>query len=629
MNYHRNVCDLVSLKWITIALAVLFLSLSFEASEVRGQDINVSTRRIAPFVEGTEYTIDVHLRTTSSNVANKPSTDIVINSNYGTVIAPDAFCVFAGKPPGCIGENICDGFTINTPITFTPAMWSEERSGSVYIWTTSTIPITLECPASVAAPASFGLLENHYIFTLRHGRVAREIELFYEDNTKFDIETELSIVQIDEGASAELGVRLASDPHSEATVIITGSNNTDLDNPDGNTSPNPTSLTFDATNYSDYQYFELWAKIDPDPDSETIPLTLTPADPRGIGKTVEVTVDDLYVGNPIVSINEVKINKGGTETFFVQLSCVKKDNKKIKLFCDANSATPVTIKITGHSGKGLTLSREEIKFTAGNNWTSDEYVTITADPNIAHDEIPLTITAQSGTHGFSGSEIVTVKIDDVDPTPNVEIKDVPPQIGNTGPFTAQFEWNKNVSYFGTEDVTVDGGAKGSWTRISNDVYTLDVTPAGSQDVVVTVLANRAEDGTGRTGPLNDVFETAEWIKIEASPLTQEIKEGQTGTLDVRLSTAPTKTVTVTIVSDKSDLLINPSTLTFEPTDFGDQEVTLTAQSVSSDQKVTLTLTGNNVSDGSAEVTIKNEPQALSVSLGNYTFKLKPSGKASV
>ena len=293
---------------------------------------------------------------------------------------------------------------------------------------------------------------------------------------------------------------------------------------------------------------------------------------------------------------------------------VKKDNKKIKLFCDANSATPVTIKITGHSGKGLTLSREEIKFTAGNNWTSDEYVTITADPNIAHDEIPLTITAQSGTHGFSGSEIVTVKIDDVDPTPNVEIKDVPPQIGNTGPFTAQFEWNKNVSYFGTEDVTVDGGAKGSWTRISNDVYTLDVTPAGSQDVVVTVLANRAEDGTGRTGPLNDVFETAEWIKIEASPLTQEIKEGQTGTLDVRLSTAPTKTVTVTIVSDKSDLLINPSTLTFEPTDFGDQEVTLTAQSVSSDQKVTLTLTGNNVSDGSAEVTIKNEPQALSVSL---------------
>ena len=56
-------------------------------------------------------------------------------------------------------------------------------------------------------------------------------------------------------------------------------------------------------------------------------------------------------------------------------------------------------------------------------------------------------------------------------------------------FTATFTFNQNVGLFDTNDITVTGGSKGTFTAVSKKVYTLVITPSGNSDLTISVPAN--------------------------------------------------------------------------------------------------------------------------------------------
>ena len=65
--------------------------------------------------------------------------------------------------------------------------------------------------------------------------------------------------------------------------------------------------------------------------------------------------------------------------------------------------------------------------------------------------------------------------------------------------------------------------------------------------------------------------------ITFTPAARTIREGATGTYDVKLNTAPTADVTVAISSDNPDVTVNKSSLTFTTVNYArNQRVTVTA-----------------------------------------------------
>ncbi|MCY4184684.1 MAG: Ig-like domain-containing protein, partial [Rhodobacteraceae bacterium] len=83
--------------------------------------------------------------------------------------------------------------------------------------------------------------------------------------------------------------------------------------------------------------------------------------------------------------------------------------------------------------------------------------------------------------------------------PGVTISGVPEKINSQTPFTATFTFSENISGFISDDVVLSGAAKGTWSVNSATTYMLVITPSGAQDVVVTIPANVATDGTNQ-GP---------------------------------------------------------------------------------------------------------------------------------
>ena len=92
--------------------------------------------------------------------------------------------------------------------------------------------------------------------------------------------------------------------------------------------------------------------------------------------------------------------------------------------------------------------------------------------------------------------------------PTVMITGVPNRINSSTIFAATFTFSEDVTGFAAGDVTVSGGTKSAFNG-NGSVYTMDVTPTGSENVVVTVNQDAATDGLN-TGPASTVSATAIW-----------------------------------------------------------------------------------------------------------------------
>ncbi|MDE2957560.1 MAG: Ig-like domain-containing protein [Bacteroidota bacterium] len=180
---------------------------------------------------------------------------------------------------------------------------------------------------------------------------------------------------------------------------------------------------------------------------------------------------------------------------------------------------PAKINSTAQFTATFTFSEDVMEFvtddvmvTGGTKGTfagSGTTYTLPVTPDGSADVV-VTVAANTATDGLNtgpASEVsVTATWDATIPT--VTISDVPATITPTAPFTATFAFSEDVIRFNTDDVMVSGGTKGTFSG-SGTTYTLEVTPDGSMDVVVTVAANAATDGLN-TGPASAVSATAVW-----------------------------------------------------------------------------------------------------------------------
>lgn len=116
--------------------------------------------------------------------------------------------------------------------------------------------------------------------------------------------------------------------------------------------------------------------------------------------------------------------------------------------------------------------------------------------------------------------------------PTVAIEATPETHGGTGvTITATITFSEPVSGFTAADISVTGGTKGAFAG-SGAVYTLQITPTGTNHVVISVAEGVAQDGAGNTNtaavdeqvnyvapnPTLSRFEMTGWAFIPAIPV---------------------------------------------------------------------------------------------------------------
>ena len=176
-----------------------------------------------------------------------------------------------------------------------------------------------------------------------------------------------------------------------------------------------------------------------------------------------------------------------------------------------NSTTALTATFTW-SEDVTGFETGDVTVTGGTKGTfsgSGQSYTLAVTPTDATD-LTVTVAANSATDGANtgpASAVVATATWDA-AAPAVTISGVPSAINSTTALTATFTWSEDVTGFVTGDVTVTGGAKGTFSG-SGKSYTLAVTPTDATDLTVTVAANSATDGAN-TGPASAVVATATW-----------------------------------------------------------------------------------------------------------------------
>ncbi|MDE2835691.1 MAG: Ig-like domain-containing protein, partial [Bacteroidota bacterium] len=237
--------------------------------------------------------------------------------------------------------------------------------------------------------------------------------------------------------------------------------------------------------------------VTPDGSADVVVTVAADAATDGLntGPTTAVTATATWDAPPTVEINDVPPRINSTTPFTAEF-----------VFSEA---------VTGFVTGDIAISGGTKGAFAGSGTT----YTLAVTPSGSADVVVLVAAeAAIDVDGNTGptSEVSATATWDAPPT--VEINDVPPRINSTTPFTAEFVFSEAVTDFEIGDVTVTGGTKGTFTATNATTYTLDVTPNGSADVVVTVAANSAADGIN-TGPASAVSATTIW---DATPPTVKV-----------------------------------------------------------------------------------------------------------
>ncbi len=488
--------------------------------------------------------------------------------------------------------------------------------------------------------------------------------------------------------TATFTVVLNTVPSSDVTVTVTAPAGLTLDGPDaGSTFGSSEALTFTNSNWGTAQTVTVRATDDSTDSPIGRELTVTYAAASSdsgysglSGDAATVTVVDNDPTAVTLAGSAGDVVEGGTKTFTITLNrgLVNGETLPVPLTfsggatrgTDYMTACPTTLP-TGVTCANLDSGNAMVTFTGPSTGTTATTVTLTlsaATDNTAESGgetvvIGLgTLNANSGTGlggGASGTDsLADFSITDPDTSvPTVEITGVPDRISGTGDITATFTFSEDVTGFATDDVTVTGGTKGTFTATSATVYTLVVTPDGGADVVVTVAADSATDGTN-TGPASAESATAVWTALVFSSTAVTVVEEASATYTVALSSQPDGNVTVTVGGASGEVTFDtdsttPGTqttaLTFTTTNWSTaRTVTVLAAADNDTENDSATLThsasggGYGSVTGSVAVTVTDndtpglvlDPTSLTVAeggSGTYTVALatQPTGTVTV
>ena len=377
-----------------------------------------------------------------------------------------------------------DDWAATTTLEFTAAQWTPQSVNVVARHDLDAVDDTV----SITHVATSQVDENYrnlagpsVALTVAEGDTAA-IAVCYGS----ECATALSVA---EGSTERYGVTLRTEPAADVTVTV---NSPDpavtVATGDGEQTFSTTAtLSFTAADYYQAQYVTVRAREDIDGVDETVNLSHTASgsspDYNGVsGADMVVTVSDTTSLGVLISV-PAAINSTAAFTATFEF----------------------TEAVTGFTADDVTVENG----TKGEFGGSGTGYTLVVTPSDSADVI-VTVAAASvedgaGNAGPAQAGSATARWDVT--SPGVVIS-MPAGINSTA-FTATFEFTEAVTGFTTDDVTVENGTKGEFGGSGRD-YTLEVTPADSADVTVTVGANAATDEVGNAGPAADVSATAAW-----------------------------------------------------------------------------------------------------------------------
>ena len=282
-----------------------------------------------------------------------------------------------------------------------------------------------------------------------------------------------------------------------------------------------------------------------DDDATTVTLAGPAGDlEEGYSKTLSLSLSRALVNGEVLA---VPLTFGaGTATRGTDYTIICTTRLPMGVTCNnLNTAASPTVTFTGPSAASVNLFLEGAYDT-------------TPEPGGKTVDIGLALDASSGVNLGGGAvgvdNLEEFKIIDGIP-PEVSISGVPADIFTTDPFTVTFTFSKLVD-LGTQDLLVTGGAGSMFTKKGNvqyvEEYSLVVTPAGGEDVVVQVNRNGAQADNLVLGPPEAEIATARWnnaIPVFFSASRVEVTEGADSHAEVlvRLGTArPDETTIVAL-----------------------------------------------------------------------------------
>ena len=405
--------------------------------------------------------------------------------------------------------------------------------------------------------------------------------------------------------------------------------------------------------------------------AETYRITLNEGRGYAVGedKTAEGTLNDLQpVAGVTIAPTTLTINEGSSGQYTVAL--------------DSAPSADVTVTVGGASGEVM-VPVSTLTFTTG-NWATAQTVTVNAgtDVDTTDDSATLTHTAASSDTDYGASlaiEDVTVTVTDptlqlsTDPGAVSEGEDIILMVKSDKELTGDVTVNLTLSdrgssgftaadiagTLGPRDFTASFGSSGSTTGTVSIATSTDVDAEGEETYQITLNEGRGYAvGAEKTaeGTLNDAS-----AGVTISPTTLTMDEGSSGQYTVKLDTAPSADVTVTVGGASGDVTVTGSPLTFTPTNWAtaqpvtvnagidvdrtDDSATLTHTAASSDtnygaslaiEEVTVTVTDTPptlqlltnppaVSEGTAIRLVVRSDRALT---GNVTVNLTLADRGS-
>ncbi len=460
-------------------------------------------------------------------------------------------------------------------LTFTSVNWD----------TAQTVMVTAN-PDADAADDTVTLLHTASGAT-EYGLVTGNVEVTISDDDDAGLMFVNTPVTVDEGASAEYTVELATEPTGDVTVDVSGHSGSDL-------MPAPTSLTFTAVNWETAQAVTVTAGQDSDTDNDMVTLTHRASgatEYAGIDGDVAVTITDDDVASVVVSPTDVTVGEaGGTATYTVVLDTPPISDVVIMVASDMEDVA--TVSVTGVTFTTTNWNRAQTVTVTGVNDGIDNAIDRTASishrittgaggdypTNLAIDPVRVTaedddiagvsVSEEAVTVAEAGGRATYTVVLDTEPTAEVTLTAI-----SQGTFTATVNPPSEITFtqsnWGTaQTLTVMG--------VNDDID----NPGGVRAVSINHgirggYPNSVEVASVRVAVMDDEPDAG----LEFSRDGLSIDEGGAGLgYEVALTTEPTGDVTVTLTGAPAAVTLSANSLMFTAGNWSMvQTVTVTAE----------------------------------------------------
>ncbi|WP_156013221.1 beta strand repeat-containing protein, partial [Thioalkalivibrio sp. HK1] len=399
---------------------------------------------------------------------------------------------------------------------------------------------------------------------------------------EIDPATGLSVA---EGRSKSFTVELTSKPTGAVTVSVsqTGTANDDI-------SASPASLSFTALNWDQPQTVTVSAAQDDDASDEStnFELNASGADYENVSGNVAVRVDDDDMPGLTLSLDDIGVTEGSSNSFTVKLDTKPSDDVTVNLAQPADT-----------TNDDISISAVSLTFTSS-NWNVEQTVTVSAaeDDDTEADSTTVKLSASGADYGNVSKDLAVRVTDNDNPGLTLSSTDIDVNEGSTNTFTVALATQPSGTVTvalaqsdpANADVTVDNASLTFTTSDWGTAQTVTVRAAHDDDAsnesaTFKLNASGADYNDISVDVDIDVTDDDE-IGLNLPSNAVALTEQGTATFDVTLTARPSANVTVTLTQPtNTDVELdtdanedgNQTTLIFTPSNWNTaQTVTVSA-----------------------------------------------------